>query len=206
MGSGTVGTTAPDSVGVAPLSSQAAPTRKCPHALKAVRFYSRRLNEHRAKTGAPKAPIHRGSKCPRYLSQVLQRKARSWRLHAEKYLRTRTLRDFDVRPGYSGWQRAVYEVQKAYPDTKGWLLSCSASEGGWGRWVPNSQGSGVGGWLQFMPGTFAGFVARAIVDVRRRGFRVPRSAWSWYSPLGQALAGAWGVRNGMSHHWHGSGC
>lgn len=117
MGSG--GTTAPDSVGAAPLSSLAAPTRSfpgrgetvvpgkplggrtfsiaesgvgrtprinCPHAHKAVRFYSRRLNEHRAKTGAPKVPTHRGSKCPRYLSHVLQRKARAWRLYVERWL------------------------------------------------------------------------------------------------------------------------
>lgn len=121
-------------------------------------------------------------------------------------LSERSLRDFEVRPGYSGWQRAVREVQRAYPGTDGWLLSCSASEGGWGRWVPNSQGSGVGGWLQFMPGTFSGFVRHAIADVRSRGFLVPESAWSWYSPLGQALAGAWGVTNGKSHHWVGHGC
>jgi hypothetical protein len=60
--------------------------------------------------------------------------------------------------------------------------------------------------MQFMPGTFSGFVRHAISDVRSRGFIVPESAWSWYSPLGQALAGAWGLRNGMRHHWAGHGC
>lgn len=109
-------------------------------------------------------------------------------------------------PGYSGWQRAVEEVQKVYPGTKGWLLSCSASEGGWGRWVPNSQGSGAGGWLQFMSGTFWRMYDAAHSEVRSKRFIVPRSAASWYSPLGQALAGAWGVTHGRSHEWYGHGC
>lgn len=85
-------------------------------------------------------------------------------------------------------------------------MSCSASEGGHGRWVPNSQGSGVGGWLQFMPGTFWRMYGAAHADVTGRGFLIPRSAASWYSPLGQALAGAWGVMNGRRHEWAGHGC
>jgi hypothetical protein len=116
------------------------------------------------------------------------------------------LRDFQMGPSRNAWQRAVREVQRPYPGTESWLLSCSASEGGWGRWVPNSQGSGVGGWLQFMPGTWSGFYRHAVSDVTRRGFKVPGSSASWYSPLGQALAGAWGVTHGMRHHWVGAGC
>jgi hypothetical protein len=144
--------------------------------------------------------------CPRHQAHVLKRKARAWRLRAERYVERHTLRDFEVRPNYSAWRAAVDEVQRAYPGTKAWLLSCSASEGGWGRFVWNTQGSGCGGWLQFQPSTFVGFFARAEVDVRRRGFRVPRSASSLFSPLGQALAGAWGIENGMRHHWFGAGC
>lgn len=150
-----------------------------------------------------------------HLARALQRKARAWRLRAERYL---TLRDFDVRPGYSGWQRAVDEVQRAYPQTKGWLLSCSASEGGWGRWVRHGGGPyypGLerhdvsGGWAQFKPGTFAGFYRRAVDDVRSRGFRVKRLEAlpdGWLSPLSQALAAAWGRVNGLSRHWVGYGC
>lgn len=132
----------------------------------------------------------------------------TWATRADHYwqLRASSLRDFKVVDGNQAWEKSVLEVQRAYPGTQAWLLSCSASEGGWGRWVPNSQGSGVGGWLQFMPGTFAGFVRHAIEDVRARGFRVPESAWSWYSTLGQALAGGWGITHGMRHHWSGSGC
>jgi hypothetical protein len=141
-----------------------------------------------------------------YLAHVLQRKARAWRLRAERWVDRHTLRDFTVRPGASAWRRAVREVQRVYPGTEGWLLSCSASEGGWGRFVWNTQGSGCGGWMQFQPSTFVGFYARALADVRARGYRVPGSAASFYSPLGQALAGAWAIRNGMRHHWFGSGC
>lgn len=104
------------------------------------------------------------------------------------------------------WLDAVEEAQKAYPGTAWWLKACSADEGGWGRWVPNSQGSGAGGWLQFMHGTFVGFNRHALDDVKKRGFYHPESARSWYSPLGQALAGAWGYKNGYSYHWEGSGC
>ena len=209
------GTGGADSSGAAPSvvpASKAAPDR-CPSARRAVRFYSHRIAEHRAKigqervaTGMPSrtsATVGAKQSCPRYLARVLRRSARAWRLRAERHL---TLRDYDVRPGYSGWRRAVDEVQKAYPGTKAWLLSCSASEGGWGRFVWNTQGSGCGGWLQYVPSTFVGFFARAEADVRRRGFRVPRSASSLYSPLGQALAGAWAYRNGLSFHWFGRGC
>lgn len=59
---------------------------KC-SARKAVRFYSRRLAEHRAKMGASTArvlgPVGR---CPRYLAAVLKRKSRAWRLRAERWV------------------------------------------------------------------------------------------------------------------------
>lgn len=207
-GSGSVGTTA------TPERSEAVPPRaasepKCPSARKAVAFYKRRYAEHRASMGVPTAAndVRRAAgRCPRYLAQVWKRKAYAWRMRVERWVDARTLRDFDVRPGYSGWRRAVDEVQRAYPGTKAWLLSCSASEGGWGRWVPNSQGSGVGGWMQMFPSTFWRMFTAARADVRARGYRVPASAASWYSPLGQALGGAWAIRNGRRHEWVGHGC
>lgn len=126
-----------------------------------------------------------------------------------------TLSDFEVRSGNSAWRRAVREAQRPYPGTEGWLLSCSASEGGWGRWVGYSgvsyspslvESDTVGGWLQFRPSTFDSFIKHALQDVRRRGYIVPQSASSWLSPLGQALAGGWGATHGMHSHWAGHGC
>jgi hypothetical protein len=133
---------------------------------------------------------------------------RTWagRAHRAWKVRVHTLRDFEVAAGSNAWLRAVDEAQRPYPNTASWLISCSASEGGHGRWVPNSQGSGANGWLQFMEGTFWRMFWAAKADVESRGYRVPASAASWYSPLGQALAGAWGLTNGRRHEWAGHGC
>jgi len=109
-------------------------------------------------------------------------------------------------PHPNDWRTSVRVVQRAYPDTHGWLMSCSSSEGGHGRWVANRQGSGASGWLQFMHSTFTRMFNAAHADVTARGFIVPGEAGSWYSPLGQALAGAWGYTHGRRHEWAGSGC
>lgn len=128
------------------------------------------------------------------------------RAHRLWGLRLRTLRDFEVRVGSNAWLRAVEEAQRPYPGTSSWLKSCSSTEGGWGRWVPNNQGAPPGGWLQFYESTFWRMWATAKADVQARGYRLPSSAASWYSPLGQALAGAWGLTNGRRHEWNSSGC
>lgn len=104
------------------------------------------------------------------------------------------------------WRTAVRITQGPYPGTDGWLLSCSASEGSWGEWVPNREGSGVGGWMQMFPSTFWRMYNAAVADLRSRGFVIPESSASWYSPLGQALASAWGVTHGRRGEWAGSGC
>lgn len=109
-------------------------------------------------------------------------------------------------PSPADWQVAVQVAQRVYPGTSGWLMSCSASEGGYGPWVWNRQGSGAGGWMQFMESTFWRMFGSARADATSRGFVVPEGAASFYSPIGQALAGAWGVRNGRSFEWTGSGC
>lgn len=150
----------------------------------------------------------RGCPYTAYLAKKWRARAFNARQAYLRWLEKFTLHDFKAGGGSNGWIKAVLEVQRPYPGTSGWLLSCSAprSEGGHGRWIPNSQGSGAGGWLQFMEGTWRGFFWRAHTDVTGRGFIVPHSAESWYSPLGQALAGAWGITHGMRSHWSGSGC
>lgn len=135
--------------------------------------------------------------------------ARKWKVRRNGCADARErllLRDFKVKPGQSAWLRAVQEVQAPYPGTASWLISCSSSEGGHGRWVPNSQGSGVGGWMQMYPSTFWRMFKAALADVRSRGFVVPSSAASWFSPLGQALGSAWGLTHGRRGEWMGAGC
>ena len=82
----------------------------------------------------------------------------------------------------------------------------------------NREGSGVGGNMQMYPSTFHTMMhgyylpahgrvyPGAWADLKARGFIVPASADSWYSPLGQALASAYGKLNGRGGEWHGSGC
>lgn len=107
------------------------------------------------------------------------------------------------------WTRSVELVRRFYGDgSAGWLYSCASSEGGSHGWIPNAHGSGAGGWLQFMPGTFASVIDDGIRDARRRGMRPAwgRSVRSWYSPLGQALAGLEMIRDGRVGEWDGARC
>lgn len=41
--------------------------------------------------------------------------------------------------------------------------------------------------MQFMPGTFYGYVEAAKADFAHRGFKVDDRIWTWTHPLGQAL-------------------
>lgn len=105
------------------------------------------------------------------------------------------------------WGTAVSIVQRAYPGSSWWLLSCSSSEGGHGGWVPNTAGSGAGGWMQYMEGTFEHDFGEALADLRERGFRVPASVHSWYQPLGQAVAAGWAYAHDRPYgKWVGGGC
>lgn len=199
---------------------------KCPRVLAALRFYGARYDIHvRAIGQVPKRLITRPKSCAqaRYLAHVLQRKARAWRLRAERYIAARTLHDFSIHPGSNAWLRAVEEVQRVYPGSRSWLRSCSAAEGGWGRWVvhggdpyyADAEYDNISsGHLQYRWLTFKGHYRRALEDLRHRGYRVPKhlrvvSVTAWRSALGQALAGGWGILHGQRSHWYasfGRGC
>jgi len=109
-------------------------------------------------------------------------------------------------PATNDWQTAVEITQRVFPGSRPWLLSCSASEGGHGSFKYNRQGSGAGGWMQFMRSTFESNVNHAIGHAKRHGFKVPPGARSYYSPLGQALTGGYMWYRGWTHHWYGAGC
>lgn len=176
----------------------------CPLARKALAYYQKSKRTWDRKRGIQVQPAKLGSlSCvqARRLVPVYRKRASDARKQYKKWRASNY-----VLHERATWLTAVQEAQKAYPGTSAWLKSCSASEGGWGRWVPNSQGSGAGGWMQFMHGTFSGFNRHALSDVRSRGFQHPRSAESWYSPLGQALAGGWAYKRGLTYHWYGGGC
>lgn len=110
-------------------------------------------------------------------------------------------------PTPTSWWSAVQYVQRWYPGSAGWLMSCSSSEGGWGGWVPNTQGSGAGGWMQYMEGTFWSDYSSATRDLRSRGISVPSSSASWYNALGQAIAAGWAYGHARPPgKWTGARC
>jgi len=182
---------------------------RCPDDRSGLAFYRQRFSAHRAVRGI-ETPHPAGRK-PRncadahYLAEVWPERSLEARRATEAWLLDRKTLDEQ-----SSWQRAIAEVQAAWPDTDWWLDSCSRTEGagrsGEAPWVPNREGSGAGGWLQFMESTFWRMFWAAKADAEARGFVVVKSAASWYSRIGQAMAGAWGVTNGRRSEWSGSGC
>jgi hypothetical protein len=90
-GSGAAGVPAPSADSrTQVLHDRVSAPERCPSARQAVRFYTRRLNEYRAKMGAvrvsPNTSRASGSGCPRYLAKVLQRKAWAARRAYERWV------------------------------------------------------------------------------------------------------------------------
>jgi len=105
-------------------------------------------------------------------------------------------------PTSTDWVTSVKLVQRVYPGTADWLLFISRREGGYGGFVMNHQGSGAGGWMQFMSSTYYAYADRAFADARRRGFIVSESANSWTHPLGQAITAGYMRYVGLDGcHW-----
>lgn len=105
-------------------------------------------------------------------------------------------------PYTNDWRTAVSLAQRPYPGTSDWLLFISHREGGYGGFVMNHQGSGAGGWMQFMSSTFYAYVDAARADFQRRGFSVPSNVWTWTHPMGQALTAAYMRYTGRDGcHW-----
>ena len=102
------------------------------------------------------------------------------------------LRLYARLPMTNDWQTAVRIVQRSWPGTSSWLLSCSAAEGGHGGFVMNHQGSGAGGWLQYMQSTFDYHYSSALSLARHEHRALPPAGLGWTSPLAQAFAGGWG--------------
>lgn len=105
-------------------------------------------------------------------------------------------------PLTNDWRTAVRLTQRVFPGTESWLLFISHREGGYGGFVMNHQGSGAGGWMQFMAGTFYGYVDAARASVASRGFVVDPGIWEWTNPMGQALTAGYMRYTGRDGcHW-----
>lgn len=128
---------------------------------------------------------------------------RRWQLNlwTERLNRCRAILARSI-PNTNDWVTAVKIVQRVYPGTKDWLLFISAREGGYGRFVMNHQGSGAGGWMQFMSSTYYAYNTRAYADVRRRGWRIDPRTNYWQHPLGQAITAGYMRYTGLDGcHW-----
>jgi hypothetical protein len=155
---------------------------RCPSSQKAIGFYRQKYRRHREKMGQP-GPVPRVW----YGCDAARRRATEWRARATKtaaayttWLQQRTLATND-------WRTAVRLTQRVFPGTEDWLLYISDREGGYGPFVMNHQGSGAGGWMQFMASTFYAYSDDARASVRARGFKVDPAVFTWTHPLGQAL-------------------
>lgn len=120
--------------------------------------------------------------------------------------RTRTIElrrlMFRTIPTTNDWRTAVRVTQRVFPGTESWLLYISDREGGWGPFVMNHQGSGAGGWMQFLASTFYGYNDAARQAVAARGFDVDPAVFEWHNPLGQALTAGYMRYTGRDGcHW-----
>lgn len=158
-----------------------------------------------------------------------------WSLRADRLWRLTlvTIRDFPYDGRSDPWPAAVREVQRVFPGSESWVLSCSDAEG-WGpgltRWIlfegkdyyPGAEHSRnwtghmeVGGPGQYVYGTFVGHFRRGLEYLRHKGYRVPAhlrhpTVTAWRSATGQAIAmGAAFHLDLRGHHWsasYGRGC
>jgi len=113
-----------------PVSPGSAP--RCRSAHRAIRFYARRIAEHRETLGTadPRGlPTTRATGCPRYLAHVLQRKAHELRLEVERWIAYQ----YDWASWLPDkWQR-IGACETGYGRRPGnWRHSNSAYEGAFG--------------------------------------------------------------------------
>lgn len=129
----------------------------------------------------------------------------SLRLHTAlaSIAETRLTREMPVT---NDWRTAVRLAQRPFPGTESWLLYISHREGGYGGFVMNHQGSGAGGWMQFMASTFWAYADNPSARddakrwMKRHGYIVDDSVWQWTNPMGQALTAGW------MRYTHRDGC
>ncbi len=132
------------------------------------------------------------------------RKFQAWALNFWTKRRADCIRALHNRTIASTWDwpTAVRLVQRIYPGTADWLLTISRREGGHGRFVMNHQGSGAGGWMQFMASTYYAYNDRAYADARQRGFIIDERTNTWRNPLGQAVTAGYMRYVGLDGcHW-----
>jgi hypothetical protein len=161
--------------------------KKCTESIKAIDFYRKSTHQWQDYFGIKrskysKAKIKPGAcKYAQWVARRWQKAAfgyRSWNNtieHAD--------RDFDLAA-----KLATFVFPKITYER---LWSRANVEGGHGKWVWNTQGSGAGGWFQFMEGTYYGRSDEAFAEARKQGFPLPAKFNSWRSLVGQNITAAY---------------
>lgn len=174
----------------------------------------------------PQLRTCRGARAPAWACWGLEASIWTKRELGETRAKLAKLADRRLRAmGMYDWETAARYVQKVFPGTYEWLMSCSGGEGGHGAWVryggdPYYAGyeltDAVGGNLQFRPSTFYGYVDDAWAWAKAHGLSLPPMSvrWdrshigadavaAWLSPLAQAVTGAYmrGVVGNSHTHW-----
>lgn len=184
------------------------------HSTNVVRFFEKRglwlrATRHDSCSGVPWK-----RSCVRARVIYRQHKREARRLKRQLWLHLPVSRD---------WQTSVRIVQRAFPGTDSWLLSCSGAEGGHSAWVTYGGGryyAGfertdiVGGPMQYRWSTFKGHYRHGLDSLRARGFRVdlpdPDDPAAFLSMTAQAIAAGWARWAGEDNsHWSaswGNGC
>jgi hypothetical protein len=235
--SGAAGVASPSASGRAQeLNLRVSAPEHCRSARRGTRFYLRRANEHRSQRNARKLELARPllrSSCnyERWRSRLWRGRALAERRSTERWerrkLASRTLRETPYDGRRDPWPANVREVQRVFPGTERWILSCSDAEGwepgltywatyGWGRYYPGFEDRYVvGGPGQFKYPTFLGMYRFALTYARERSFIVPAhlrtpGVTAWRSPFAQAMAMGWARFTGNDDsHWSasfGRGC
>lgn len=204
----------------------------CVSARKALAFYRLRYASWRELRGVKTRPrIHQPHGCAHVRWSVKKARERSTAARKSYYLWHEWQKKFLLRDT-GDWRFAVREVQRPFPGTDGWLLSCSDAESNHTDWVGHGgrpysawlrDSDTVGGYMQFRFSTFKGMFHQGYDYAIARGFRFPyllkRSSYrsefewkdeAWQTALGQAIAAGWARYTGEDNsHWSaswGNGC
>lgn len=134
--------------------------------------------------------------------------AKSERMAYVKYAKEEKAKAIRLAAANRDFHLALKLASKHYNVSYSWLHACAHSEGhidgrrpGYNQkdpFIMNHQGSGAGGWMQFMESTFYGNIHGANP--------IPLKYRKWNNRVGQAYVAAYMFKIGQSRQWAGAGC
>lgn len=149
--------------------------------------------------------------------QAEETRTAAWRVRADRHKRAAQVHAHKQRmhrKANRNFHLALRLASRKFGVSYGWLHACAHSEGhihgyryknhvpqkhlGLDPFIMNIGGSGAGGWMQFMEGTFDSYP-----EARKS---LPRQYRQWEDRLGQAYTAAYVFKTEGSGQWTGPGC